>query len=536
MHSPRATRFICQQCRLKLQQPLLNAERGIKYPYRTFKPTFGRYYSTNGAVRPFRLAVIGSGPAGFYTAYRVMQKIPGARVDMYERLPVPFGLVRYGVAPDHPEVKVWNCQDKFEEIASSDRFEFIGNIAVGTDIPLPQLVHHYDALLFAYGAAEDRKLGIPGEELNGVYSARAFVGWYNGLPEHADLNPILDTGDNAVVIGQGNVALDVARILLMDVDELRKTDIAEHAIETLSKSRIKGVSVVGRRGPMQAAFTIKELRELMKLPSVSFDPIPEALLPSNDQLSALPRQQKRIAQLLAKGSTNSAVSATKSWSLGFLFSPKSFNVSESNASALGSISFTQNQYKADVDPMSRTAGVQTSPDAPIVESATALAFRSVGYRSTPLPTLSDIGVPFDTQRGIIPNDVYGRVLADPEELGPVAAPQPVAKHVPGVYCAGWVKRGPTGVIASTMEDAFATGDAIAADFKAKAPFLNSSTGEDSGDGWEGLKAELKMKGLRRVSWEDWKKIDKVESDRGERVGKEREKFESVSEMLKVLGE
>lgn len=198
-----------------------------------------------------------------------MQKIPSSRIDMYEYLPVPFGLVRYGVAPDHPEVKVWvarslshiyqrtsadfcrkNVQEKFEEVASSDRFEFIGNIAVGKDISLTKLAPHYDAILFAHGAVEDRRLDLPGEDLNGVYSARAFVGWYNGLPQYAGLSLVLD-GEEAVVIGQGNVALDVARVLLTDVGVLRKTDMAEHAIDALAKSRVKRVSVVGRRGPMQ---------------------------------------------------------------------------------------------------------------------------------------------------------------------------------------------------------------------------------------------------------------------------------------------
>jgi adrenodoxin-NADP+ reductase len=207
---------------------------------------------------PFRMAVVGSGPAGFYTAYRVMNKIPGAMVDMYEALPVPFGLVRHGVAPDHPEVK--NCQDKFEEIASSPRFTFVGNVSVGhpghsadhCTVELASLMRHYDSVLFSYGASEDKKLGIPGEStLDGIYSAREFVGWYNGLPDFAGLGPDLSLGDEAVIIGQGNVALDVARMLLEDIDVLRKTDITEHALAILAESKIKRVHVVGRRGLMQ---------------------------------------------------------------------------------------------------------------------------------------------------------------------------------------------------------------------------------------------------------------------------------------------
>ncbi|EAQ87928.1 hypothetical protein CHGG_04547 [Chaetomium globosum CBS 148.51] len=295
----------------------------------TFR-TLSTAQSARDDGRPFRLAVIGSGPAGFYTAYRAMSKIQNAKVDMYEALPVPFGLVRFGVAPDHPEVK--NCQEKFEEVASSPNFTFIGNVSVGTKsdhpdggtIPLASILRHYNAVVFSYGAAKDRTLGIPGEDLKGVYSAREFVGWYNGLPEHTDLAPDLTQGEEAVIIGQGNVALDVARMLLEDVNVLRKSDIAEHAIETLSKSKVKRVHIVGRRGPMQAAFTIKEIRELMRLPSVAFHPIDTSLIPPDPK--SLPRAPRRLMDILLKGSptTPSSEAAQKSWSLDFLLSPTAF--------------------------------------------------------------------------------------------------------------------------------------------------------------------------------------------------------------------
>ena len=196
-----------------------------------------------------RIAIIGSGPAGFYTAHRLLNKNHDAVIDMYEQLPVPYGLVRFGVAPDHPEVK--NCQDTFEEVAKSPRFTYIGNVRVGTDVELVGMKPHYDAMLFSYGASEDRELGIPGEGLNNVLSARSFVGWYNGLPQFRDLDPHLKKGEQAVVIGQGNVALDVARILLSPVERLRQTDISEQALQTLAESRVKSVRVVGRRGPIQ---------------------------------------------------------------------------------------------------------------------------------------------------------------------------------------------------------------------------------------------------------------------------------------------
>tara|TARA_R110002003_G_scaffold296_13_gene18709 strand:- start:2788 stop:3681 length:894 start_codon:yes stop_codon:yes gene_type:complete len=225
-------------------------------PQRGFTPQLQHLlrnaYSTSPASRNrLRVAVIGSGPAGFYTAYRLISKIQDAIIDMYEQLPVPYGLVRFGVAPDHPDVK--NCQDTFEELALSPRFNYVGNVRVGYDIALNQLKPHYDAILFSYGASEDRKLGIPGEELPGVFSAREFVGWYNGLPQFQGLQPQLQAGEQAVVIGQGNVALDVVRMLLTPVDTLKSTDITEQAIQTLSESQVRSVRVVGRRGPVQVS-------------------------------------------------------------------------------------------------------------------------------------------------------------------------------------------------------------------------------------------------------------------------------------------
>ncbi|TDZ22620.1 NADPH:adrenodoxin oxidoreductase [Colletotrichum orbiculare MAFF 240422] len=379
------------------------------------------------ADQSFRIAVVGSGPAGFYTAHRVMSQLPHAKIDMFESLPVPFGLVRFGVAPDHPEVK--NCQDKFEEVASSPRFSFIGNVSIDvagphTDsctVPLPVLLRHYDAILLAYGAAEDQTLGIPGEsDLRGIYSARQFVGWYNGLPEYARLAPDLTKGDEAVIIGQGNVALDIARILLEDIDVLRRTDITENALAHLAASRVKRVHVVGRRGPMQAAFTIKE------------------------------------------GSLAQPSEADKSWSLDFCLSPIEF-----------------------------------------------------------LPSGS---TPTDVALG---NDGRGRALrADSAGMS--------CDVVSGIYCAGWAKRGPTGVIASTMLDAFETADSIVQDWLSGLQFLRSSSSNKVAAGWDGVRAEVGQAASKRVSWDDWHKIDNVERERGRAAGKEREKITSTKAMLEIV--
>ena len=479
------------------------------------------------------MAVLGSGPAGFYGAYKVMQGIKNAKVDMYEQLPVPFGLVRYGVAPDHPEVKVrhryrvvhssminsvrQNCQEKFTEVASSPDFTFIGNIKVGQNVSLKSLANHYDAVLFAYGASRDRKLGIPGEDrLDGIYSARDFVGWYNGLPEFSGLAPRLDLGDTAVVVGQGNVALDVTRILLKDVDSLRTTDITDHALATLAKSKVKRVRVVGRRGPMQVAFTIREVRELMKLPSVAFNPIDHNLLPLN--LTNLPRTAKRLTKLLMEGSTSTLGPTEKSWSLDFLLSPVKFLAASSTSSQLEAIEFARTKLVGS-NPFDPAARVETSTDHETVP--TSLAFRSIGYLSEPLPGMDELGIHFDTKRGIIANDYQGRLLSSRHGLD-------AERPLPGMYCAGWVKRGPAGVIANTMEDSFATAEAVIADWNNNAPFL------DGGDGWETLKKDCLAKGVRTVSWEDWLRIDAAEKARGKALGKEREKFTDPRDMLDVL--
>ncbi|KFY07634.1 hypothetical protein V492_06966 [Pseudogymnoascus sp. VKM F-4246] len=512
-----ATQYVCTRCTRHLRRIEFNPRGSL----RGAQISTRRQYSVQNATpngRPFRMAVIGSGPAGFYTSYKVLSKIENGTVDMYEHLPVPYGLVRFGVAPDHPEVK--NCEDKFQEVAESPNFNFIGNISIGPDagsLPLEAIAPHYDAVLFAYGASQDRKLGIKGEDtVNGIYSARAFVGWYNGLPEYSDLMPDLTMGEEAVVIGQGNVALDVARILLSDVNSLKGTDITEQAIDALSRSRVKSVRVVGRRGPMQAAFTIKEVRELMKLPDVAFRPIPPAQLPPD--MSKLPRAPKRIMQVLAKGSEASLEKVPRSWSLDFQLSPTSFNPDPSNN--LASLSFDKTSLGLEpFDPKARVTSTGEQADL-----SAQLAFRSIGYKSEAIAGLSELGVPFDNRLGIIPNDQEGRVLNLEWEKG-------VKQHVPGMYAAGWVKRGPTGVIASTMSDAFLTADRIAEDWYGKVPF---NGGEEAKTGWEAVKVEAEKRGCRRVSWEDWKKIGAAEVARGQKVGKKREKFTTIKEMLRVL--
>ncbi|KXT17678.1 hypothetical protein AC579_9036 [Pseudocercospora musae] len=527
----RSATHVCRSCRIA-------ARRNVAIQRSKRVGNGPRAYSTGAArERPLQLAIIGSGPAGFYSAYRLLKQLPDARVDMYEALPSPYGLVRFGIAPDHPEAK--KCSETLPDVAKYPGFTYIGNVPIGDAplrLPLPSITPHYDAVLFAYGASKDKKLGVPGEDLKGVHSARAFVGWYNGLPEYAHLHPDLQSGDTAIVLGQGNVALDVTRILLMPLEELRKTDISEHAVEALSKSKVRDVKIIGRRGPLQAPYTIKELRELTNIQDVAFVPPPEGW----DELiqierTKLPRQLKRIVEVLEKGSKTPIEKASKAWQLGYLRSPIEF-LSE-NSTDLAAVGFEQMEY---VQPLKdyltgdperslnalRAAKVKATGQKSMITGA--LAFRSIGYESEALPGMDALGVPFDTKKGIIPNDRYGRILSPDRGPGGLTA-----GHVPGMYCAGWVKRGPTGVIASTLDDAFTTADIIVKDWKDGVRF-NEGGDHTRKAGLEGVKKAIAERGIRSVSWQDWGKIDAEEIRRGKEKGKEREKCRSVQEMLRIL--
>ena len=380
-------------------------------------------------------------------------------------------------------------------------------MTVGHDVTLLDLRDNYDAVLFAYGASKDRELGIPGEDLDGIYSARAFVGWYNGLPEYVDLSPNLQAGDTAVVIGQGNVALDVARVLLSGADLLKNTDISEQALQQLADSTIKNVRVVGRRGPLQASFTIKEVRELMNLQKANFKPIDLRLLPGSE--IKLPRTQKRLADLFKKQAAVFVESETPQKSglvsLDFMRAPVAFMAEEGTSGRLASTVFEQTAFREGEKHYDPTAQVLKTEEKLTVNASTV--FRSIGYKAEALPGMADLGISFDTKNGTIPN-LGGRVLGDD-------------KHIPGLYCAGWVKRGPTGVIATTMEDGFATAELIAEDWG------GSSSGRR---GWEALKARVP----HATNWQDWLKIDTVERERGKAVGKEREKIIGVADMLNMI--
>lgn len=408
---------------------------------------------------------------------------------------------------------------------------------LGEDLSVATLIPYYDAILFAYGASKDRLLDIPGESLRGVLSAREFVAWYNGLPGFEDLNPPLSgNGKDAVIIGQGNVALDVARMLLADLDHLRHTDTPEAVIEALSRNEFRNVHIVGRRGPCQAAFTIKEIRELTG-PNKRLSPVPSLFFPSDQKQLLRPR--KRIADLL-QSPKNNPVSAPNNTHLQFFLSPTSFEADNSNTSVKTTM-FARTKFTGNVTPSDPTryasnARVEIDPTASPVSLNSGLVFRSIGYKAEPLPGLEEAGIPFDRQQGIIPN-IEGRVIRD-ESMENYEEPKGNVgrRFIPGVYVAGWVKRGPTGVIATTMSDAFETADAIVADIRARHEMIGGDEQLGGGtirSGWDEVRKNLQGN-IRPVTWEDWRRIDAIEKERGAVLGKPREKFTSVKEMLKIL--
>nr|XP_015090758.1 NADPH:adrenodoxin oxidoreductase, mitochondrial isoform X1 [Vicugna pacos] len=453
-----------------------------------------------------QICVVGSGPAGFYTAQHLLKHHPRACVDIFEKQLVPFGLVRFGVAPDHPEVK--NVINTFTQTARSDRCAFHGNVVVGRDVTVPELREAYHAVVLSYGAEDHQALEIPGEELPGVFSARAFVGWYNGLPENRELAPDLSC-DTAVILGQGNVALDVARILLTPPEHLEKTDITEAALGVLRQSQVKMVWIVGRRGPLQVAFTIKELREMIQLPGTRPILDPADFLGLQDRIKEVPRPRKRLTELLLRTATEKPgveeaarqASASRAWGLRFFRSPQQVLPSADGRQVAG-IRLAVTRLEQGVGEATRAVPTGDVEDLPC-----GLVLSSIGYKSRPI----DPSVPFDPKLGIIPN-VDGRVM-----------------NVPGLYCSGWVKRGPTGVITTTMTDSFLTSQILLQDLKA------GQLPSGPRPGYAAIKALLSSRGVWPVSFSDWEKLDAEEVSRGQGTGKPREKLLDPQEMLRLLG-
>jgi ferredoxin/flavodoxin---NADP+ reductase len=445
------------------------------------------------STSPLRIAVVGSGPAGFYAAEQLLAaKDVDVTVDMFERLATPWGLVRAGVAPDHPKIKA--VTRRYEKTAAKDGFRFFGNVEVGGDLPVEELKRHYHAVLYAFGASGDRRLGIEGEDLPGSHSSTEFVAWYNGHPDFADREFDL-SATSAVVVGNGNVALDVARMLALPRQTLAATDVADHALEALATSAIEEVVVLGRRGPAQAAFTTPELIELSELAAadVIVDPgdmeLDEASARMVEEADA---QTKKKIEVLHGYAASEPHGHERRIVLRFFASPLEIVGSE----RVEGVRVGRTELVDDGDGRLRAVVTEAEETIPC-----QLVFRSVGYRGTALP-----GVPFDERSATIPND-HGRVLE-----------QPGGAQRPGEYVSGWIKRGPSGVIGTNKKDSQDTVDALLEDHAA------GRIPEPAVADPDAILGVLAERAPDHITYAHWEAIDEVERSAGEPHGRPRVKL------------
>ena len=447
------------------------------------------------AERPLRAAIAGSGPAGFYAVAALFSAPINARADVFERLPTPYGLVRAAVAPDHPTTRT--VIKVFDKLAGREEFSFLGNVQVGRDISVNELREHYDVVIFATGAEAPADLGIPGEDLFGSHAGDEFALWYNGHPDFRE-SRFDFSHETAVVIGQGNVATDMVRMLLRPVEELRSTDITQYALDALAESRVRDVYLVGRRGPAQARFTTQELQELGELPDcdVALDPADLIRDPTSQAELDNPKNvnNRRNMAVFEEFAKRRAPSKRKRLYIRFLHSP----IRIQGQDHVESIVFEKNRLEGEAfRQKARGTGEMKTLKC-------GLVFRAVGHRGVPIP-----GVPFDEARGVFPNQA-GRILHQ-------------GKPVPGLYAAGWIKRGPTGLIGTNKADGIETVDSILADLSEIHPCPEPDSAP--------IHALLSSRNIRVVSYEDWRRIDTAEITHGEAKGKPREKFTTFDALL-----
>jgi len=454
--------------------------------------------------RAVRIAIIGAGPSAYYAAAALIgQEDVEVRVDMFDRLPAPYGLVRYGVAPDHQRIK--SVAALYEKTANDPRVRFFGCVEFGKHITIDSLRPLYDMLVFATGAQSDRSLDIPGEDLQGSMSATEFVAWYNGHPDYRDLNPNLEV-EGVAVVGVGNVAMDVARILAKTVEELKETDIAEHALEALKHSKVKNIYVLGRRGAAQAKFTNPEIKEFGKLEHA--DPVVLASELELDPHSAATVEQDRMArqnvEILREYAARGQGSKPRKVHFRFLVSPVEITGRDGRVATM---KIERNKLVSTPDGYLNAEGTGEFEELPV-----GMVLRSVGYKGTPLP-----GVPYDKRKGTIPND-HGRVLNP--ATGDV---------IPGAYVVGWAKRGPTGVIGTNKKDAEETVALMLEDVK---HLRRAAVAHGQDKKLEDLLAET---GCKYISFEEWQKANVLEVERGKAHGRPRVKFINIEEIRAALG-
>ena len=448
--------------------------------------------SVDGNEPALRVAVVGSGPAGFYAAGALLAGETPVEVDMIERLPTPWGLVRLGVAPDHPKIK--SVSRAFEKIAERPGFRFLGNVEVGRDLHHSDLVDLYDAVIYAFGAQSDRRMGIPGEDLPGSWPATEFVAWYNGHPDFQDLDFDLAV-ERVAIVGVGNVAVDVARMLGLTPEELAPTDTTDAAIAAIAGAGIKEIVMLARRGPVQAAFTTPELIELGELAGcdIVVDPADLELDPASEAALAGDTNATRNLEVMREYAARPLAGHPRRIVIRFLVSPVAL-VGDTQVEA---VELVRNRLEADDAGRIRAVPTDDHETLPC-----GLVFRSVGYRGVALAE-----VPFDESRGTIRN-VDGRVV---DESGAV---------VRGVYCAGWIKRGPTGVIGTNKKDATETVQHLFED--ALVPKGATAAAVD---------ALLAERGVRVVRAEGWTAIDEAERAAGEALGRPRVKLTTWDGLL-----
>ncbi len=455
---------------------------------------------------PLRVAIIGAGPSGFYAADSLLKH--GAlvvEIDMFDRLPTPYGLVRGGVAPDHQKIK--SVTKVYEKTAAHPRFRLYGNVMFGRDIRHDDLKRRYHQIIYAVGAQTDRKLGIPGEDLPGSHAATEFVAWYNAHPDYRHLNFDLSQPQVAV-IGNGNVAMDVARILASSYDELKRTDIADYALEALSASRVTDIYILGRRGPAQAAFTNPELKEFGEMETADV-----IVRPEDAQIDALsqadlaahpdPMAAKNL-QTLSEFAARQPQGKPRRIHMRFLVSPLAIQGKE----RVESIKLVRNILQRGPEESLRAKATDQTDDLPV-----GLVFRSIGYVGVALP-----GVPFDPKAGVIPNR-EGRVY-DPE----------ADRIVLGEYAVGWIKRGANGIIGTNKADSQATVDKMIDDLTALAPLDPANASRDS------VEALLHERKPSFTTFSDWLALDRQEIQNGQPLGRPRLKFSEVDQMLNVVSE